>query len=187
METPTHPVHRLAVVILCPLRDDWTSAAQLIRRLDEEISSGAYCVEILLVDDGSLQTCERSIFPSVFSAVRAIKILRLRRNLGHQRAIAIGLMHIANTIRCDAIIVMDADGEDTPEGVVQLLAAYLDNGGAKAVFAARSRRLESLLFRSFYVFYKFLHRGLTGISVRVGNFSILPSRYLGTLSVMPEL
>jgi hypothetical protein len=47
--------------------------------------------------------------------------------------------------------------------------------------------MESLLFQSFYLFYKILHRGLTGVSVRVGNFSILPSHYLGTLSVMSEL
>lgn len=96
-------------------------------------------------------------------------------------------MHIASTIRCDAVVVMDADGEDTPDGVAKLLAAYSDSGGARAVFAERRRRLESLLFRSFYVLYKVLHRGLTGFGVRVGNFSILPSRYLATLSVMPEL
>lgn len=184
---PVVAISRPVVVILCPLRNDWISAAELIRRLDEAIPSVACCVEIMLVDDGSQQTCERSIFPSVLSAVRTIQILRLRRNLGHQRAIAIGLMHIASTIRCDAVVVMDADGEDTAEGVVKLLAAYSDVGGAKAVFGERRRRLESLLFRSFYVLYKVLHRGLTGISVRVGNFSILPSRYLATLSVMPEL
>src|SRR5260370_36332973 len=70
---------------------------------------------------------------------------------------------------------------------MQLLDAYLNNGGAMAIFAERSRRLESLFFRSFYLFYKILHRGLTGVSVRVGNFSILPARYLCTLSVMSEL
>lgn len=184
---PVVAISRPVVVILCPLRDDWISAAELIRRLDEAIPSVAYCVKVVLVDDGSQQTCERSIFPSVFSAVRTIQILRLRRNLGHQRAIAVGLMHIASTIRCDAVVVMDADGEDTAEGVVKLLAAYSDGGGAKAVFAERRRRLESLLFRSFYVLYKVLHRGLTGVSVRVGNFSILPPSFLATLSVMPEL
>jgi hypothetical protein len=96
-------------------------------------------------------------------------------------------MHIEKTIGCDAVVVMDADGEDTPEGLVQLLGAYSNSNGAKAIFAERSRRFESLLFRSFYLFYKILHRGLTGVSVRVGNFSILPSQYLGTLSVMSEL
>jgi hypothetical protein len=170
-----------------PLRDDWTSAAELIRRIDRSISSEAYRIEIMLVDDGSVKMCEHSTFQSSFSAVRKIRILRLHRNVGHQRAIAIGLMHIYKTFGGDAIVVMDADGEDTPEGVIQLLDAYSNDGGGRAIFAERTRRMESLVFRSFYLFYKILHRGLTGFSIRVGNFSILPWRYLGTLSVMSEL
>jgi polyisoprenyl-phosphate glycosyltransferase len=186
MNLPT-PGQQLHLVLLLPLRDDWTSAAELIRRLDNAISSVACRIEIVLVDDASAQACERCVFPSYLSAVRTIQILRLRRNLGHQRAIAIGLMHIKQAITCDAIVVMDADGEDTPEGLVQLIDVYSKHNGAIAVFAERTRRLESALFQSFYIVYKTLHRVLTGISVRVGNFSILPSRYLSTLSVMSEL
>jgi hypothetical protein len=96
-------------------------------------------------------------------------------------------MHIKETITCDAVIVMDADGEDIPEGVTQLLTAYQKNGGANAIFAERRRRVESRVFRSLYLLYRILHRALTGVTVRVGNFSILPFGYLSTLSVMPEL
>jgi glycosyltransferase involved in cell wall biosynthesis len=180
-----HPPLRL--VVLMPLRDDWPSAAELIRLLDKAISSDACTMEIILVDDGSAQRCDRNDFQGIFSVVRTIRSLRLRRNLGHQRAIAIGLVHVQQTTNCDAVVVMDADGEDTPEGVAQLLRAYFDTSGAKAIFAERSRRAESLVFRSFYRFYKLLHRCLTGVSVRVGNFSILPSPYLNTLVVMSEL
>src|ERR1700691_6805880 len=168
------PHATLRVVVLMPLRDDWPSAAELIRRIDKSISPNACSMEIILVDDGSVQRCDRNDFQTGFSAVRAIRTLRLRRNLGHQRAIAIGLVHLQQTTRYDAVVVMDADGEDTPEGVAQLLRAYSDAHGAKIVFAERSRRSESFVFRSFYHLYKFLHRCLTGISVRVGNFSILP-------------
>jgi glycosyltransferase involved in cell wall biosynthesis len=178
---------QLRVLIIMPLRDDWISVAELIRRIDKSIFSVGHRIEIILVDDRSVQMYERSDFPSSLSVVRAIRVLRLRRNVGHQRAIAIGLMHIKKTLSCDAVVVMDADGEDTPEGVVQLLDAYANSGGTRVIFAERSRRLESLLFQSFYLLYKSLHRGLTGFSVRVGNFSILPSQYLSTLSVMPEL
>jgi hypothetical protein len=177
----------LRLIVLMPLRDDWLSAAELIRRLDKTISSDACTMEIVLVDDGSLQRCDPNEFQMGFSVVRAIRTLRLRRNLGHQRAIAIGLVHIQQTTGCDAVIVMDGDGEDTPEGVAQLLRAWSDSHGAKAVFAERSRRSESLVFRFFYHLYKILHRGLTGIGVRVGNFSILPFQYLSTLVVMSEL
>jgi len=174
----------LRVVILMPLRDDWDSATQLIRLLDQTISSHPYNVHILLVDDGSVQSFRSADFKFPFNAVQGIRVLRLRRNLGHQRAIAMGLVHVEKAIQCDAVLVMDADGEDTPDGALQLLRAF---SGATAVFAERSRRTESFVFRLFYQLYRFMHRILTGISVRVGNFSILPSRYLGTLAVMSEL
>lgn len=144
-------------------------------------------MDILLVDDGSVEKCDPADFQASYCAVRSIRVLRLRRNLGHQRAIATGLAHIQATTECDAVVVMDADGEDTPEGVIQLLRVYSDSHGAKAIFAERRRRLESFGFRVFYQAYRFLHRILTGISVRVGNFSILPSAYLGTLVGMSEL
>jgi glycosyltransferase involved in cell wall biosynthesis len=171
-----------------PLRDDWTSAAELIRRLDKAISACgcAGSVETVLVDDGSVEPCDRDAFQGQYSVVRAIRTVHLRRNVGHQRAIAIGLAHIQATAACDAVIVMDADGEDTAEGVVELLAAF-SRDRTKVIFAERARRTESLLFRFFYQLYRLLHRGLTGIGVRVGNFSILPSEYLGSMVVVSEL
>ena len=178
------PLH---LIVLMPVRDDWPSAAELIRRLDKAVSMDACTMEITLIDDASIQRCDPNDFQSGFSVVRAVRTLRLRRNLGHQRAIAIGLVHVYKTSNCDAVVVMDADGEDTPEGVVRLLRAYTDIGGGNAIFAERSRRTESLVFRFFYHVYKLLHRSLTGISVRVGNFSILPSPYLNTLAVLSEL
>jgi hypothetical protein len=167
-----------------PLRDDWASSGELIRHLDRHLSSYPCHVQVLLVDDGSVQRASSSDFQSQFTVVRSIRILRLRRNLGHQRAIAIGLVHVEKAMPCDAILVMDADGEDTADGALQLLR---DFSGSTAIFAERSRRTESFVFRVFYQMYKALHLVLTGISVRVGNFSILPSHYLGTLVVMSEL
>jgi polyisoprenyl-phosphate glycosyltransferase len=171
-----------------PVRDDWASAAELIRRLDQTLSTHPYIINVLLVDDGSVHRCSVADFQFDFTAVRSIRVLRLRRNLGHQRAIAIGIVHTSQAIPCDAVLVMDADGEDTPDGVLQLLRTFWEtHHGAKAIFAERSRRTESLVFQIFYKFYKVLHRALTGVSVRVGNFSIFPSAYLGTLVVMSEL
>jgi len=177
----------LRVILLMPVRDDWVSAAELILRLDRTISPKTCTLEVFMVDDGSLQKCDPGLFQKQLSVVQSIRTIRLRRNLGHQRAIAIGLAHIQKSCTCDAVIVMDADGEDTPEGVAQLLAAYGDSLIVQAIFAERNRRSESLLFQIFYRLYKILHVSLTGISVRVGNFSILPQSYINTLVVMSEL
>lgn len=188
MVSNTPMVSPMRVTVLMPLRDDWTSAAELIRRLDRTLAAYPCILNVLLVDDGSVQACTAADFQFDFSVVRSIQILHLRRNLGHQRAIAIGLVHLAQAVSCDAVLVMDADGEDTPEGALQLLREFSEvHHGAKAIFAQRSRRTESLVFRLFYMFYKILHRLLTGISVRVGNFSVFPTAYLSTLIVMSEL
>jgi polyisoprenyl-phosphate glycosyltransferase len=174
----------LRVVILMPVRDDWASATELIRRLDQAISSYPCMLDLLVVDDGSVQDFDPAGFQSQFSVVRSIRILHLSRNLGHQRAIALGLVHVHQAMPCDAVLVMDGDGEDTADGALQLIRTF---SGTTAVFAERSRRTEPFAFRMFYQLYKVLYRMLTGMSVRVGNFSILPSRYLGKLVVMSEL
>ncbi len=175
------PLH---IVVLIPLRDDWVSAAELIRQLDQAITSHPYMVDVLLVDDGSIEDFPAADFAAGFAAIQRIRVLRLRRNLGHQRAISIGLVHVEKNMPCDAVLVMDGDGEDTAEGAVELLGAYTGN---KAVFAKRSRRTESVVFRMFYVLYKLVHHVLTGVKVQVGNFSMLPSSYVGSLVVMSEM
>ena len=181
-------VSPIRVTVLMPLRDDWTSAVELIRRLDGVLGTYPCVLNVLLVDDGSIQPCDPADFQLHLAVVRSIRVLRLRRNLGHQRAISIGIVHASRSIICDAVLVMDADGEDTPEGALQLLRDFSENHhGTNAVFAERSHRTESLVFRLFYKLYKIMHRILTGISVRVGNFSIFPSDYLSTLVVMSEL
>jgi glycosyltransferase involved in cell wall biosynthesis len=180
------PIVSRRIVILMPVRDDWQSAAALIQKLDRSFSQAMDNIEILLVDDGSVQRYDPK-FINQFNCIRSVQVLRMRRNLGHQRAITIGLAYIQKMVVCDAVVVMDADGEDTPEGVLLLLQAFSAHSSTKAIFAERRRRSESSIFKCFYFLYRVLHRGLTGISVRVGNFSVLPSSYLDTLVVMNEL
>jgi hypothetical protein len=61
------------------------------------------------------------------------------------------------------------------------------SSGSEVVFAARTKRLESLSFRILYRLYRWLHLALTGAAVRVGNFSAVPHEKLTQLAVMPEL
>ncbi len=170
-----------------PVRDDWASAAELTRRLDNTISPHPYSLEVVMVDDGSLQSFTPQDFDRTMSAVRRIRVIRLRRNVGHQRAIAIGLVYVEQNIPCDGLMVMDADGEDTAEGALQLLQKFSETGASLAIFAERIRRSESLVFRTSYFLYRTVHLMLTGLKVRVGNFSVLPAKNLTTLVVLSEL
>jgi cellulose synthase/poly-beta-1,6-N-acetylglucosamine synthase-like glycosyltransferase len=191
MTSSTQPAPALRVVALMPVRDDWTSAAELLRQLDRMVHPLGCALDVVLMDDASTQLHTESPLCAArasYSAIESIRVVRLRRNLGHQRAIALGLVYVDRNMACDAVLVMDADGEDTAEGASQLIRAFASEGSrGGAVFAERSRRTESLVFRVFYVIYKVLHLALTGVGVKVGNFSILPRRYLSTLVVMSEL
>jgi hypothetical protein len=55
------------------------------------------------------------------------------------------------------------------------------------VFAARAKRMESVWFQAFYRIYQVLHRVLTGIEVRVGNFSVMPRSALARVIASPDL
>jgi polyisoprenyl-phosphate glycosyltransferase len=127
------------------------------------------------------------VLTSPLQAIRAVEVLALRRNLGHQRAICIGLSYLDQEYDCEAVVVMDGDGEDDPADVPRLLERWEAEGRRTIVFAERTRRSEGLGFRAAYVCYKGLHRLLTGRGVRVGNFSVLPRQRLRSLVVVAEL
>jgi polyisoprenyl-phosphate glycosyltransferase len=71
--------------------------------------------------------------------------------------------------------------------VPRLVARLHELGDGAIVFAERRRRSEQLAFRVFYGLYRILHRLLTGIPVRVGNFSVVPAALLARLVVVSEL
>jgi glycosyltransferase involved in cell wall biosynthesis len=125
--------------------------------------------------------------PLTLEHLDSIDVLELRRNLGHQRAITVGLCHLEEQGDAQVVIVMDGDGEDEPKDVLTLLARCEQEGFAKAVFAGRRRRLEGLFFKVGYQMYRGLHRVLTGLDIRVGNFSAIPERLLRRLVVVSEL
>ncbi len=174
-----------ALVVLLPVFNDWQAASLLIPRVVQQLASEGP-IGVLVVDDGSTETCLLAIDAATTGLAWA-RVLRLRRNVGHQRAIAVGLSYIDEHVSCDAVIVMDADGEDRPEDLPRLVERYHHESHTPIVFAERSRRLESVTFRTFYALYRLLHLALTGRGVNVGNFSVVPRERLASLVVVSEL
>jgi glycosyltransferase involved in cell wall biosynthesis len=166
-----------------PVYRDWASAADLCRSLDNLVTGGPK-IHVLLVDDASPEgmTGWLSFRPR---SLAGITVLRLRANLGHQRAICVGLCHIYEQMPAQWVLVMDSDGEDRPEDGLQLI--HLAQQRQRAVIAARRKRLEGPVFRAGYSAFRLVHQVFTGYAVRAGNFSVIPQSLLKRLVVMPEL
>jgi glycosyltransferase involved in cell wall biosynthesis len=178
----------MELIITMPVFDDWDSAVELCRRIDQVFRQEEPArVSVLLVDDGGTASDPPRELPFQPQAIESISILELRRNLGHQRAIAIALAHIQEHRKGDGVIVMDADGEDRPEDIPALVAAMRTAARPTSVFAERGKRLENATFRMFYRCYRILHKLLTTRDIRFGNFSILAWQHLESLVVYPEL
>jgi hypothetical protein len=138
---------------------------------------------LIAVDDGSLSAPPK--LAAIADAKISGEILRLARNVGHQAAIAIGLARAASIPNLSACVVMDSDGEDTPDSIPRLLAA-VSRPDADVAAAARAKRSETLMFRAFYQVYKRLFKLLTGQTLRFGNFMALSPVALERLSGMYE-
>jgi polyisoprenyl-phosphate glycosyltransferase len=176
----------MTLTLLTPVYNDWAALATLVPALDRELASRKRSAALLIVDDGSTQPAD-SVGPFNVTALTAIEILHLRRNLGHQRAIAIGLAYLEAGTAPDAVVVMDGDGEDRPEDVNRLVDTLETEGFSRVVFAERTRRSEGPVFASLYWAYRIVHLMLTGERVRVGNFSALPRNLLRRLVAVSDL
>ena len=175
------------LIVLLPVFNDWDAVRMLLPLLDRELERYHLRVKVLLVDDASTEKLKKPFCRGQLRAMESIDVLSLRRNLGHQRALAVGLAYIEANLPSRPVIVMDADGEDDPRDVPRLYQRFREAGGQKVIFAERTRRAESWSFRFFYQLYRVVHWILTGIKVRAGNYSILPFHLLKRLVVASEL
>jgi len=175
-----------ALAFCIPVYNDWVAVMRMLEELDRVLEGVGDEVSVFLVDDGSTDPvpAELSFRPR---HLRSVRVLPLRRNLGHQRAIAIGLTYLYVNHPARAVVIMDADGEDAPADVKKLLDELERQGGAKAVFAQRARRSEGFRFWFGYQVYKLMHRSLTGRRVEVGNFSVVPWSLLERMVGISEI
>lgn len=163
---------------LTPVYNDWESFHVLVTHLEElQQLHQEYQFHVVVVDDGSLESPDYTFAFSI-----PITRIRLKINVGHQRAIAIGLQYVYNEVPSkDFVVVLDSDGEDRPEDIIPLLAQAQAQQGQKIVFAKRNKRQESFWFKTGYFFYKRLFKYLTGNEISFGNFSVIPTGLLGRI------
>ena len=176
-----------SVAILIPIFNDWESVRMLLPQIGSALENTSWRGQVCLVDDGSTAQLPHQWSTDFPQCLESIEVLHQRRNLGHQRAIAMGLFHIHENYQAAAVLVMDGDGEDRAQDIAALLAEFDRLDRKEVVFAARTKRMEGALFKTFYVLYRWSHHLLTGITVQVGNFSVIPPLALSRLMVVSEL
>jgi polyisoprenyl-phosphate glycosyltransferase len=170
------------VKILIPLYNDWDALEILLSEIKKHNSAELFNqIHFVIVDDCSSIPCNIQRFSGY-----NLSIIRLWRNVSHQKAIALGLAYLTQNVDFEKVIVMDSDGEDRPADIQALYEASLKDS-EKIIFAQRSKRSEGLVFRIGYFIYKFLFGLLTGKQIEFGNFSILPFRQAQKLAYVSEI
>ena len=174
------------ITILTPVFNDWDALRLLVAGITSLIPKLEINFSLMIVDDGSTSQADVNQLVEFKNYFEEVCLLTVAANLGHQRAIAVGLAHIASSLTADAVLVMDCDGEDRPSDIPSLLAANQQNPEA-IIVAQRMQRSEGSLFRIFYGLYKMIFRVLTGRSIDFGNFCLIPGDFLNRMVHMPEL
>ena len=170
------------LVVVTPIYEDNEASQRLFNDLASEFGSELFLVA---VDDGSVH--EPVDIQSLTNAGIPGVVIRLKRNVGHQRAIAVGLSYVADKLRdVERVVVMDSDGEDNPATIRVLLDA-LGSDRFDIAVAQRRSRVETLRFRIFYVMYKAIFGVLTGRNISFGNFMALKPRAVKRLAAMHEV
>jgi glycosyltransferase involved in cell wall biosynthesis len=176
----------MKVCILLPVYNDWGCLPRLLSELDGSLSTMDAFASIVILNDGGASYESSEFLDRDYDRISEFRMIELVRNVGNQNALAIGLSFIRDQIVCDAVIIMDSDGQDSPVDVNRLLAAHRDHP-ADLITAERSGRSEGWLFRICYRIYRWTFMALTGKSLSFGNFSVIPYQHLARLCVMTEL
>lgn len=166
---------RLTVAV--PVFNELENLPELLRRLGAvlaELPGGPH--EVLFVDDGSTDGSVGWLEETAGRDPR-VRLVQLSRNFGHQAALTAALDHADG----DAVVLMDADLQDTPETIPRFVAEY--ERGYDVVYAIRVDRKEGVFLRSCYRLFYWLMARLsdTALPEGSGDFGLLSRRAVEAL------
>jgi glycosyltransferase involved in cell wall biosynthesis len=179
MATDSQPI---SYSIVIPVFNEEAVLPVLLRRLDLLLARLDEPAEAIFVDDGSKDSSPL-VLQDLAKRDPRFRYIGLSRNFGHQVAITAGM----DAAQGNAIIVMDADLQDPPEIVEQLIAKWKE--GYDVVHARRLSRAGESPFKraTAHVFYRLLGSiSSVGIRADVGDFRLIDRKVLDALRQMPE-
>lgn len=172
---------RLSVIVPC--YNEEAVIAETHRRLSAVLAALPNVnYEIIYVNDGSRdRTAE--LLTALQTTDEHIRVVLLARNFGHQMAVTAGLEHATG----DAIVIIDADLQDPPEVIAEMLAQWRE--GYEVVYGVRTDRAGETRFKLFTakIFYRLIN-ALSNIAMPldVGDFRLIDRKVADALRQMPE-
>ena len=168
--------------IVIPVFNEEATLDALFATVRDRLAALDMSYEVVLIDDGSRDRTSEMIAEMTNRDSR-FRSVSFSRNFGHQAAVTAGL-HFA---RGSAVVVMDADLQDPPELLAEMIARWRE--GFHVVYAQRVKRhAEGPLKRGIaYVYYRVLQR-LTDVTIPAdtGDFCLMDRRVVDLLNRMPE-
>ena len=168
--------------LVIPLYNEEPMVPLLAARLEAFAETLPRAYELILVNDGSTDRTVELLWDWA-ARVPQVKVIALARNFGHQIAATAGLDYASG----DAVVLLDADLQDPPELIHQMLDEYCN--GYDVVYAQRTQRQgESLVKRfSAWAFYR-LMRALIykDLPPDTGDFRLMSRECLAALQGMRE-
>jgi glycosyltransferase involved in cell wall biosynthesis len=154
----------------------------LVNRMTPVLEALTIDTELIFVDDGSHDETAQCIVSMIETRV-GLKLVKLSRNFGKEAALTAGIEHATG----DAVIVIDADLQDPPELISEMVQAW-QLGADVVLMQRRSRHGESILKRlSAHLFYRLLNQtSRTNIPVDTGDFRLMSRRAVDALTSLNE-
>ena len=176
-----NPKPTIAVVI--PVFNEVPVLPELFRRLEAVFAASPDLNwTVVFINDGS-RDHTRDLVAAQIARDPRFRLVDFSRNFGHQAALTAGLANIGDA---DAAVTMDADLQDPPELIPELVAAW--QAGAEVVLAVRRSRKEAGLRRvGFDFFHKTFSRLIDfPIESNTGTFGLLGRHAVAAFNQLSE-
>ena len=173
-------------IILIPVYNDWENLNKLLKKINDEAEINNFEFEVFIINDASTVNADINFIKT--KNIISLNILNLSKNIGSQRAIALGLEYLfeSKKNKTSDIIIIDSDGQDDPKILKNLISAN-ENSDSDIIVVERTNRNEPLWFQFFYFLHKIVLLIFTGKHIKFGNFSLIKSKKLKDLSNKADL
>lgn len=171
------------ISIVIPMYNEHEIANMCYKRINEVIKQlNNYEYEIIFINDGSKDNTQL-ILEEIAKEDKNVKILSFSRNFGHQAAVTAGIKYVTG----DAIVIMDADLQDPPELIPDMLKLWED--GNEVIYGKRKARKGESLFKlmTAKMFYNTLN-ALSDVDIPkdTGDFRLVDRKVVDTINNLPE-